>query len=126
MTAALLVAQWVVRILLAAFFVFVGYWKAFGPIEALADHGAWVAGFPAWFARAVGWSEIIAGLALLAAASDRTRNVARAAAAYLVLNQLVALVVHLSREQVHAVPQNLVLIALLSLLIFAGYRRPGS
>jgi uncharacterized membrane protein YphA (DoxX/SURF4 family) len=126
MTAVLLVAQWILRILLAAFFVFVGYWKAFGPIEALAEHGAWVAGFPAWFARAVGWSEIIAGAALLAAATSRTRNVAQAAAAYLVLNQLVALGVHLSRGEVHAVPQNLILIVLLALLFFAGSRRPGT
>lgn len=125
MTAVLLVAQWILRILLAAFFVFVGYWKALGPIEALAEHGAWVGGFPAWFARAVGWSEIFAGAALLAVATSRTRNAAQAAAAYLVLNQLVALGVHLSREEIHAVPQNLVLIALLVLLYFAG-RRPGS
>lgn len=125
MRLALLTVQWAIRILLTAFFVFVGYWKAFGPIDALAEHGAWVAGFPAWFARVVGWSEILAGAALLAVASTRAHILAQAGAAYLALNQVAALGVHLSRHEADALPQNLIVIALLMLLFFAGSRRPG-
>lgn len=33
--------------------------------------------------------------------------------------------VHLSRHEMQAVPQNVVLIALLALLFLAGSRRPG-
>lgn len=118
MTTALLKAfAWIVRILLATFFAFVGYWKAFGPVEALAEHHAWVAGFPVWFARSVGVSELaFAVMLLLPARFDQYRLVVWSAG-LLFANQLAALAVHLARgEAAQAAPQNIVLLVLLALV----------
>ena len=119
MTAnALLALSWVARIVLAAFFAFVGYWKAFGPIEALAEHHAWVAGFPDWFARAVGWSELACAAALVTSALTSLRGLAFWTAIVLIVNQLAALAVHVSRGEVAAAgPQNLVLLVMLGLIV---------
>jgi hypothetical protein len=107
-----------VRVLLAAFFAFVGYWKALGPIDALAEHHAWVAGLPVWFARAVGWSELACAAALVVSILGKLRRLATATAIVLIVNQLVALGVHLARgEAAAAGPQNLVLIALLAYVL---------
>jgi len=114
------VPVWAIRFLLAAFFLFVGYWKALGPIEALAEHHAWVAGFPNWFARAIGWQEILSAATLLTPAFAATRNIAPLAAIALLVNQIGALAVHIIRgEGAAAGPQNLVLIALLAIAAFA-------
>lgn len=120
MIIALRIASWAARLLLAAFFAFVGYWKALGPIEALAEHHAWVAHLPDWFARAVGWSEIACAAALLVPALPSTRTIAFWGAALLMINQLVALSVHSMRgEAAQAAPQNLMICALLALILFA-------
>ena len=114
MTTAAKTAVWIVRILLAAFFAFVGYWKALGPIEALVEHHAWVAGFPAYVARAVGWQELTSAACLLVPVFSTVRHVAPIAAIILFLNQIAALVVHLLRgEAAIAAPQNILLLVLL-------------
>jgi hypothetical protein len=111
------IAEWTIRLPAAAFFAFVGYWKAFGPYEALAEHHAWVAGFPAWFARGVGVSEMLCALALLVPAKPgSTGRLVAGAALLLIANQIAALAVHASRGESAALPQNVVIIALLCLL----------
>ncbi|MBL8549012.1 MAG: DoxX family protein [Hyphomonadaceae bacterium] len=118
-----LVLIWALRALLAAFFLFVGYWKALGPIEALAEHRAWVAQFPDLFARAVGWSEILCAIGLLIPAFPATRRVALWSALILAINQLVALGVHAARgEAAQAAPQNVFLIVALSAIAWATAR----
>lgn len=119
MTLFLKIAAWAARVFLAAFFLFVGYWKTFGPIDALAEHHAWVAGFPALFARAIGWQETLCAAALLTPAFWATRLVAPFAPLVLLVNQIAALAVHAARgEAAMAAPQNLILITLLG---FSAY-----
>jgi hypothetical protein len=111
------------RLVLAAFFAFVGYWKALGPFEALAEHHAWVAGFPAWFARTVGWSELACAMVLAASVAARLHQLAYWTAIVLALNQLAALWVHLARgEGASAGPQNLVILAMLALVALHARR----
>jgi uncharacterized membrane protein YphA (DoxX/SURF4 family) len=114
---------WIARILLAAFFCFVGYFKALGPWDVLVDHHAWVTVLAPGLARAVGWSEIALGVLLLAAALPRMRTVAWWAAVLLAVNQLSATIVHLSRQEFGALPQNVLIIALLALLIGSDLKR---
>jgi uncharacterized membrane protein YphA (DoxX/SURF4 family) len=110
--------SWAARLLLAAFFAFVGYWKALGPIEALAEHRAWVAHAPDWLARAVGWSEIACAAALLTPAFASTRRVAFWGAAVLLVNQIIALSVHAAYgEGGGAAPQNLLICAVLAFVL---------
>jgi hypothetical protein len=123
MTTTLRVTSVIACLLLGAFFAFVGYWKALGPIEALTAHHAWVAGGPDWFARSIGWSELACGAALVASSLAGFSRVAFCTALVLIVNQLAALAVHVSRsEAAVAGPQNLVLIAVLGLIALHSYR----
>lgn len=123
MTTTLRVLSWIACALLAAFFGFVGYWKALGPIEALAAHHAWVAGGPDWFARTVGWSELVCAAALVGSSIAGLSRAVFWTALVLMVNQLAALVVHVSRsEAVAAGPQNLVILTLLGLIACHAHR----
>jgi len=119
----LTVLAWMARLLMAAFFGFVGYFKALGPWEVLEEHHAWVTDLPPELARAVGWSEIVLGLLLLAAAAPRLRLVSGWAAVLLVVNQLCATWVHISRQEFDALPQNIVIVVLLALIIASDMGR---
>lgn len=106
-----------IALLVAAFFLFVGYWKALGPIAALAEHHAWVAGFPAWFARVVGCSEILAALLLALTCLQHfvLQRFSRRlpwVLLYLFLNQGAAAATHLWRAELPMLIQNGVLCAL--------------
>jgi DoxX-like family len=108
--------------LLAAFFGFVGWNKAFAPLAELARHGAWTVHLPEWLGRLIGWSEMAMAAALLAALAPRWRHLARIAAWLLIVNQLAAAAVHFSHGETAAMPQNAVLIAVL--FILAGALAP--
>lgn len=109
---------------LAAFFGFVGWNKAFVPLEDLARYHAWTVYLPEWLGRLVGWSEMALALGLLCFIVPKLRRHARAAALLLIVNQLVAATVHLTHGEAAALPQNAVLIALLALTARAA--RPAS
>ena len=114
----------VVSALLAAFFGFVGFMKAFAPMAELAIHRAWVVGLPVPLARAIGWSEMLCALILLVGAVARPAW-ATGAAIVLIVNQLVALSVHLARGETGALPQNLVLLGLLGIVVIASRASAG-
>lgn len=99
-----------VSLLLAAFFLFVGYMKASAPLSELALHGAWTVHLPEAAGRAVGVSEMALAIALLAGLARPMAGVA--AALILILNQIVAAAVHAGSGESAALPQNAVLIAL--------------
>ena len=122
MNATLRVMSRIACLALAAFFAFVGYWKALGPIDALAEHHAWVAGWPKWFARTVGWSELACAAALAVSSVAGLSRAVFWTAVVLIANQLVALAVHIYRSEAAAAPQNLVIVAVLSLLALRALR----
>lgn len=115
---ALIAGSWLIRLAIAAFFAFVGYWKALGPISALIEHHAWVSGYPVWFARSVGWSEIICAVMLITPAIGKLRYVALTGVVTLFINNIVAFITHMSRDELHLTPQNVVIGALLLVLMF--------
>jgi len=101
---------------LAAFFGFVGYMKTFASLTTLAQHRAWTTALPEWLGRAIGISELLCAIGLIAALSLRGRLVwAPWLALVLVINQIAAAAVHANRGELDALPQNAVLIALLML-----------
>ncbi|WP_430388169.1 hypothetical protein [Blastomonas fulva] len=55
----------VIATLLAAFFAFVGYHKAFAPLAELAQHRVWTLALPVWAGRVIGWSELLLAAGLL-------------------------------------------------------------
>lgn len=110
----------VLCLLLAAFFAFVGWNKAFASLADLARFGAWTVFLPEWAGRLVGWSEMALAAGLLSIFVPRRRNIARWSALLLIANQAVAALVHLTHGETAALPQNGVLIALLvAVAIFA-------
>lgn len=108
-----------IAVLLAAFFVFVGWNKAFAALADLARYGAWTIWLPEWLGRVVGWSEMACAVALLAILVPGWERIARAAAVILVANQLVAAAMHFAHAELGALPQNVVLIVLLLGVVLA-------
>jgi DoxX-like family len=107
-------------LLLAAFFAFVGWNKAFASLADLARYGAWTVFLPEWAGRVVGWSEMALAAGLLSIFVPRRRTIARWSALLLIANQVAAALVHLTHGETAALPQNGVLIALLfAVAIFA-------
>ncbi len=112
-----------VALLLAAFFAFVGYHKAFAP---LAQHRVWTLALPEWLGRTIGWSELLLAAILLSIAVPRLCAWAGMAALLLVINQMAAAAVHWSRAETDALPQNAVLVALLVLVGLAARHRQNA
>ncbi|WP_310535095.1 DoxX family protein [Novosphingobium sp.] len=112
----------VLCLLLATFFAFVGWNKAFASLADLARFGAWTVFLPEWAGRLVGLSEMGLAAGLLSIFVPRRRNIARWSALLLIANQAVAALVHLTHGETAALPQNGVLIALLAAV--AIFTRP--
>ena len=106
----------VVAVLIAAFFAFVGYNKAFASLADLARYGAWTISLPETIGRLVGWSEMLCAAGLLCIFIARYRHLARVAALLLIVNQLAAAAVHASHGETGALSQNAIIIALLALV----------
>ena len=113
---------------MAAFFGFVGSYKAFAPMAELARHGAWTAHVPEWIGRPMGWTELAGALAMAIAAIPRVGRAARPfaamAAVWLAASQFVSAGVHVSHGESSALPQNLFLFVTL-LVIAALCRGPA-
>lgn len=101
---------------LSAFFGFVGWNKAFASLDDLVRYGSWTVHLPEAFGRLVGWSEMACALLLLAGLVVNRPKLGGVAALVLIANQIVAALVHWSQGELSALPQNSVLIALLSIL----------
>lgn len=106
-------------VLLALFFAFVGWNKAFASLADLATYGSWTVHLPEWVGRLVGWSEMALAAGLLTVFLPGCRHFARWSALLLIANQAVAALFHLNMGETGALPQNGVLVALLALVAFA-------
>jgi uncharacterized membrane protein YphA (DoxX/SURF4 family) len=114
-----------VALLLAGFFLFVGWNKGFAPVSDLARHHAWTVFLPEWAGRLVGWSEMACALALVAGLWPRWAPLASASALVLIANQAVAAAVHWQHGETASLPQNAVLILLLALVVRLSLARPN-
>lgn len=110
-------------LVLALFFAFVGWNKAFASLADLARYGSWTVYLPELAGRIVGWTEMALALGLIAGLLPKGRKLARFSALALVANQIVAALFHLTHGEAGALPQNLVLIVML--LLIAQAKRPG-
>jgi len=113
-------------LLLAAFFLFVGWYKTFAPIADLARYHAWTLFLPLWAGRLVGGSEMACALALVAGQWPPLGRLARASALILIVNQIAAAAVHFRHGETAALPQNAVLITLLALVAWLAPARQQS
>ena len=111
-----------VALLLAAFFLFVGWNKAFASLADLARYHAWTIYIPESLGRFVGWSEMLLAIGLVAGLLPDRHRIVVWAAGLLILNQIIAATIHLAHGEMSALPQNAVLIALLGLV---AWRAPA-
>lgn len=114
----------VVALVLAAFFAFVGWNKAFAPLADLARYHAWTVYIPEAFGRAVGWSEMALAAGLAASVIPALQRLSILSALVLILNQIVAATIHLAQNETSALPQNAALIVLLGIVALL-LRQPG-
>ena len=68
---ALNVTLWVFQVLLAGFFVMVGYSHALMPFDQIARQAAWMNDVPRWLSLFIGYAEIAGGLGLVIPAATR-------------------------------------------------------
>lgn len=114
------VVLWIVQALLAVMYLMAGGMKTFRPLNALSTSMAWVRSAPAGFVRFVGIAELLGAVGLIL---PMVTNIAPwltvAAAAGLVIVQIGAGVLHMSRGETRQLPANVVLLVL-ALLVLVG------
>ncbi|MBO9726359.1 MAG: DoxX family protein [Novosphingobium sp.] len=106
---------------LALFFLFVGFMKAFAPLTELARHRAWTVHLPVLVGRGVGWTEIICALLLLFGMFCPSIGIAGALA--LLLNQVGAGVVHAWVGEFQSLPQNGLIVFICGVVCYLQFRR---
>jgi putative oxidoreductase len=107
---ALHVGLWVAQGLLGVMFLAVGAMKATQPIAALADMLGWPAAVPAALVRVIGVAEILGALGLILPAATRIKPMLTPLAGIgLATAMLLAMMFHISRGEVGALPLPLVL-----------------
>jgi len=68
---ALNITLWVLQVLLACFFVMVGYSHALMPFDQIAQQATWMKDVPRWLSLFIGYAEIAGGLGLIIPAAIR-------------------------------------------------------
>jgi len=68
---ALHITLWVLQVLLACFFVMVGYSHALMPFDEIAQQATWMSDVPRWLSLFIGYAEIAGGLGLIIPAATR-------------------------------------------------------
>ncbi|MDE2410241.1 MAG: DoxX family protein [Sphingomonadales bacterium] len=105
---------------LAAFFGFVGWYKAFAPEAELLAHHAWTAHIPAWLGRPMGWTELAGALALVAGLDPAAWRWTRIAALWLAASQIPSSLIHWTQDEAGELPKNLVIAAALCLVAYVA------
>ena len=117
--------RWLIAVLaipLAAFFAFVGWYKAFAPVSELLAHHAWTAHVPVWIGRPMGVTEMAGAGALLAGLFPAAWRWTRVAALWLAASQIPSSVIHWTHGEAAELPKNLLIFGML-LTIAALCRR---
>ena len=65
------VRLWVLQMLLACFFVMVGYSHALMPFDQIAQQATWMNDVPRWLSLVIGYAEMAGGLGLIIPAATR-------------------------------------------------------
>lgn len=113
------IALWVAAVLLAAAYGLFGAMKLTQPIDQLATMMTWVPGSPVWFVRTLGLVEILGAIGLILPALTRILpKLTVAAALSILIHQLLAIGLHLSRGEANVIGLNIVLIALAAFIFW--------
>ncbi len=120
---ALHITLWVLQVLLGVMMAMAGVMKATQPVAELATNMVWVSSVPVALLRFIGISELAGGLGLILPAATRIRPALTPLAALgLAIIQVLALPFHVSRDEMFAVPINVVLFVLLAFVAWGRHR----
>lgn len=105
---AMNISLWVAQIILAVAFGMAGVSKSFSPIPELAAQLVWPGDIPEFLVRIIGISELAAAVGLVLPALLRFKpKLTVWAAIGLVLVMVLALIFHIARGEMFAIPINL-------------------
>ncbi|MGZ3678611.1 MAG: DoxX family protein [Ktedonobacterales bacterium] len=114
------IVLWGMQGLLAAAYLMAGGLKASQPIDILGKSMGWVRSVPAGFVRFIGIAEVLGAIGLILPMVTGTLPwLTVAAAVGLVVVQVGAIVVHVTRHEMQRIPVNIVLL-LLAVLVAIG------
>ena len=94
---------WIIRIILALFFILAAYSHGFAPYDVAVKNAHWIADVSPTFRLFLGVVELAGGIGML------IPNTSRAAALGLVALMICATAFHLSRGEAHIIWMNLML-----------------
>jgi putative oxidoreductase len=115
---------WSVQALLALAFVMAGFMKLTTPLDQLGAAMPWVTAVPGALVRFIGLAELAGGLGLVLPAATRIRPILTPiAAAGLVVVMVLAALLHVARGELAALPVNLVLGGLATLVAWGRTAR---
>jgi uncharacterized membrane protein YphA (DoxX/SURF4 family) len=123
---ALNLTLWVLQVLLACFFVMVGYSHALMPFDQIAQQATWMNDVPRWLSRFIGYAEIAGGLGLIIPAATRIAPwLTSLAAVGLATIMILAIPFHLLKGEASVIWIH-ALIAALAVCVAWGRRRRAS
>ena len=117
---ALNITLWVLQVLLACFFVMVGYSHSLAPFDQIAQQATWMNEVPRWLSLFIGYAEIVGGLGLIIPAVTRMASwLTPLAALGLATIMILAIAFHVLKGEASVVWMH-ALIATLAVLVAWG------
>ena len=121
------VALWVIQVLLAWFFVMVGYSHAVMPFEQIAPQATWMNDVPRWLSLFIGYAEIVGGLGLIVPAVTRlTRWLTPLAALGLATIMILAIPFHVLKGEASVTWIHALIAALAGFVAWGRWRKAPS
>jgi uncharacterized membrane protein YphA (DoxX/SURF4 family) len=118
------IALWVVQILLAIMFCYVGVMKAFLPLDQVAKTMLWIPSVPAGLVRFIGFAELAGALGLILPSATRIQPKLTALAALaLATVVLLGAILHFTRGEGALTPLNFVLAALAIFVVWGRSKK---
>ncbi len=114
---------WILQLVLAAFFAFVGGLKTFTAMPEIVETLPWAADVPVWVVRLAGSSELLGAIGLILPALVRIKPVLTpVASGALGLVMAMAAVFHLVRGEYGNIVVNIVALALAAFVAYGRFK----
>ena len=118
------IVLWVLQVLLAGFFIMVGFMKLTTPIAAIGAQMPWVLEYSPFLIRFIGLSQVLGGIGLIIPAATRIKPFLTTWAAFgLSLIMILAALFHLSRGEYSGIIMPLVIAAIAYFIGWARYKK---
>jgi hypothetical protein len=118
------IGLWAAQLLLAAAYALFGSMKMFQPLDELAKMMTWVPTLPHWFVRTLGTVEVLGAVGLiLPSITSIMPKLTVVAALCILVHQLLAVSLHVSRGEFNVLGLNALLIALAAFIFWGRSKK---